>query len=115
MRKFRYSTVTIADTPTLMVGENPHRRYLKISNADQSWNVWFAFGQQPTANGGFVVADFSPSEEFRYEDLGSLLTTAVYGITSSGHTMIAAICEGYEEIGPDERPLGATQAPFGMS
>lgn len=115
MRWATYRQVTITDVSTLVCGPNPHRRYLKISNADLSNNVWFAFGIQATANQSFVVADFSPSEEFRVEDLGNLLTQAVFGVTITGQSLTVAVCEAFEQASPDERTVGQSEAPFGMS
>lgn len=108
-----YRSVAVTTSSTVIIPANAHRRYLSISNP-AAHDVSIAFGAAAVLNGDWHFPTGQQPWEFRYEDMGAIICTDIYGIIGTAGGNIAVI-EGFEPPEAGSGTVGASSAPFGMS
>lgn len=84
--EFSASQVTVAATATLLSAANPNRKYLSITNTDDTVNIFIGGSGVTTANGHAIPP--GATQTFQ----GAITTAAVYGIVAAS-TEVATVLE----------------------
>lgn len=106
-----YWNVAVTTSGGVVLSANAHRRYLLISNPTGNL-VYIALGRAATAGQDICVPDLTKPLILKWEDIGGIICTDIYGIIATANGTLA-ILEGSRKFDQaDLKALAASLTPL---